>query len=185
MNSIFLQPKEIWRPRVSLMNTIKDRDLFEDDHVTTIVWYTGAVYWAPGSIFPASCVLDMTKYPNDQQTCSIDMISTSYSAARLNFTHSAGITKAGMDFFSKNNIWELKDTNIKIKDQTLFSSSIPGFQIEFTIQRRPTFLVMTIILPVVFLSMLNILVFIIPLGTRIGFGMTCLLAQTLFMSIIR
>ena len=45
-------------------------------------------------------------------------------------------------------------------------------QIQFTVKRRPTYLVLSIMLPLMFLSFLNNLVFVIPVetGSKIGYG---------------
>ncbi|XP_059159002.1 acetylcholine receptor subunit alpha-1-A-like [Physella acuta] len=59
-------------------------------------------------------------------------------------------------------------------------------QLTFKFKRRPNFLLINIILPIVFLSFLNILVFVIPVesGEKIGYGITVLLSLSVFMSIM-
>ncbi|XP_059158988.1 acetylcholine receptor subunit delta-like [Physella acuta] len=59
-------------------------------------------------------------------------------------------------------------------------------QLTFVMKRRPDFLLLNIILPVVLLSFLNLMVFVIPVdsGEKIGYGITVLLALTVYMSIV-
>ncbi|KAH9488927.1 hypothetical protein Btru_058754 [Bulinus truncatus] len=69
---------------------------------------------------------------------------------------------------------------------TLDKRDVFGDDMAFTIQRRPLFLLINTVLPVIFLSFLNILVFIIPAdsGEKIGYGITVLLALSVFLSIV-
>ncbi|XP_059158995.1 acetylcholine receptor subunit delta-like, partial [Physella acuta] len=67
-----------------------------------------------------------------------------------------------------------------------FDSQSCTVKITFFMKRRPTFLLINIILPVVFLSFLNLLVFVIPVesGEKIGYGITVLLSLSVYMSIV-
>ncbi|GFS26215.1 neuronal acetylcholine receptor subunit alpha-3, partial [Elysia marginata] len=58
--------------------------------------------------------------------------------------------------------------------------------ISFDLKRKPTFLVISTLLPIVFLSLLNLMVFVIPVdsGEKISYGITVLLALSVFMSIM-
>ena len=129
----------------------------------------------------------MTKYPFDQQVCSIDMVAMNYNTHKLDFVIYKGIDTAHMGFFTENNIWALQGTKLESHNIPFGKNHLSTFSIIFTIKRRPSFVVMNIILPVVFLALLNILVFLIPVesGEKIGFGITCLLALAVFLSIIR
>ncbi|XP_012944311.1 acetylcholine receptor subunit delta-like [Aplysia californica] len=45
-------PIRIWRPRLIVVNTVGDRDIFEDDNAPTIVMANGSTSWKPGGLFP-------------------------------------------------------------------------------------------------------------------------------------
>uniref|UniRef100_A0A2C9LNN1 Neurotransmitter-gated ion-channel ligand-binding domain-containing protein n=1 Tax=Biomphalaria glabrata TaxID=6526 RepID=A0A2C9LNN1_BIOGL len=47
-------PEKIWRPRVVLMNTLGDRDLFQDDVAPVFITNDGVANWVPGSLIPVS-----------------------------------------------------------------------------------------------------------------------------------
>ena len=164
-----------------------EHDLFQDNYGTLSVIATGDVYWGPGGVFPASCLLDMTRYPNDRQMCSIEMMSMKYLNTTLNHNLYVGRDNVSLDFFNENNIWELVSTKVELYEIQQFGLNvyIPAFRVKFTIQRRPDFVIMNVIFPAVFLSLLNISVFLIPVesGEKIGFGITCLLALAVSLSI--
>ncbi|KAH9488472.1 hypothetical protein Btru_062740 [Bulinus truncatus] len=175
-------PEKIWRPRVLMINTLEDRDLFDDDKAPVFVYSGGSVTWAPGSLFPASCELKMTKFPFDKHTCMIQMVAMSYSSDELQFT--AMPPTIGMSFYTDNGEWELQETYVTVSNMTSQDTSFSSFELTFTIARRPLFLLLNIFLPIVFLSFLNLLVFVIPVesGMKINYGITVLLALTTFMS---
>jgi len=61
----------------------------------------------------------------------------------------------------------------------------PVIKYTMNYKRRPVFLLITLILPAVFMALLNICVFFLPQesGERIGFSVTLLLAVVVFLTI--
>ncbi|KAH9488470.1 Acetylcholine receptor subunit alpha [Bulinus truncatus] len=177
-------PEKIWRPRVVLMNTLGDRDLFKDDVAPVFIGYTGEVGWAPGSLFPVSCELQLADYPFDEQTCTISLAAMTFKSDELIFVAASPNVK--FDFFVRNGEWDLKDSKVNVT--TLYTATWSGstLQLMFVLQRQPAFILLNIVLPVVFLSFLNIMVFVIPAdsGEKISYGITVLLALSVFLSIV-
>ncbi|XP_059158986.1 neuronal acetylcholine receptor subunit beta-3-like [Physella acuta] len=177
-------PEDIWRPRVVVMNTLKDRDPFKDDYSPVFVTNEGWASWIPGSLFPTSCELDLTDYPFDHQTCTIQFVAMTLSSDEMRFyTLSNNI---GLTFFTKNGEWDLVDTAINTSILYTGTINMASIEMKFMMKRRPNFLLLNIILPVVFLSFLNLLVFVIPVdsGEKVGYGITVLLALSVYMSIV-
>ncbi|GFN98803.1 neuronal acetylcholine receptor subunit alpha-7 [Plakobranchus ocellatus] len=183
-STISPKTKDVFRPRMTLLNTMGDRDLFKDDYAPVVIDSSGFTSWVPGSIFPVSCKLDLTKYPFDEQTCNIDMMLMNFAAEQLQFV--AVHSEVGRHFYIENGEWEIKYTNITAEVLNISNSRTSSLVISFTLERKPEFLVLSILLPIVFLSLLNLLVFLIPVdsGEKISFGITVLLALSVFMSII-
>ncbi|XP_005097365.1 neuronal acetylcholine receptor subunit beta-3-like [Aplysia californica] len=126
-----------------------------------------------------------TEYdPFDRQRCFIEMTSMGLPSSELIFTKQEEETL--LNFYVQNGEWELENASLTAGDITVSFSSVPGIQLEFVLKRRPTFFFLNILLPVVFLSLLNILVFIIPVnsGEKITYGITVLLAVSVFLSIV-
>ncbi|XP_059154939.1 neuronal acetylcholine receptor subunit alpha-6-like [Physella acuta] len=179
-------PEDIWRPRVVLVNTLGERDLFDDDKAPMFVFYDGLTYWVPGGLFPASCALDMTNYPFDKQKCSLQLlVAMTLTIQEMLFV--ARDSKAMTTFYTANGEWELVDSSVSVFNLSTYENiALSAINIEFSIKRRPLFLIFNVVLPVVFLSFLNILVFVIPVesGEKIAYGITVLLALSVFMSIV-
>ncbi|GFN98805.1 neuronal acetylcholine receptor subunit alpha-3 [Plakobranchus ocellatus] len=182
------KPKHIFRPRMVLLNTLGERDLFEDDYAMTFilrpvnVYSDGYTTWVPGSIFPASCKLDLTKYPFDKQNCQIQMVVMSYSEKEILFH--AFKDKAHFTFFTQNGEWDVAKSHVTTPTISVDGENLTSVVITFQLERKPVFLMICMILPIVFLSLLNLLVFVIPVdsGEKISYGITVLLALTVFMS---
>ncbi|KAK3778453.1 hypothetical protein RRG08_014080 [Elysia crispata] len=174
----------VFRPRLIMLNTMADRDLFEDDYAPLSVFSDGRVSWAPGSIFPASCKLDLTKYPFDEQHCQIEMLTMNFDKSELQFRASTGII--GEQFFTRNGQWDINNMSITTVLENIGFEEKSAVLISFSVRRKPTFLVISTLLPIVFLSLLNLLVFVIPVdsGEKISYGITVLLALSVFMSIM-
>uniref|UniRef100_A0A2C9LN65 Neurotransmitter-gated ion-channel ligand-binding domain-containing protein n=1 Tax=Biomphalaria glabrata TaxID=6526 RepID=A0A2C9LN65_BIOGL len=177
-------PEKIWRPRVVLMNTLGDRDLFQDDVAPVFITNDGVANWVPGSLIPVSCELQMTDYPFDEQTCTITFFAMQYTTSELVFV--AISSEVLLDFFVTHGEWELKDTGLNVTELISGTWVASAIQLKFKLKRRPTFLLINIVLPVVFLSFLNLLVFVIPAdsGEKISYGITVLLALSVFLSIV-
>ncbi|RUS86579.1 hypothetical protein EGW08_005660 [Elysia chlorotica] len=177
---IHVYPNDIWRPRMVLLNTLGARDLFEDDYSPTMITFDGHVSWYPGSLFPISCKLNLEKFPFDRQTCVIQMFAMGWSNFHLRFL--VGDGSIDLDNYATNGEWEL----ISATQTTDSEWDLAGFRVEIVIQRRSGFFVLNIVMPVVLLSFLNIVVFLIPVdsGEKISYGITVLLALAVFMSII-
>ena len=45
---------------------------------------SGTVHWEPGGVFKTMCVIDITYYPFDDQTCRLTFGAWSYHTAKMN-----------------------------------------------------------------------------------------------------
>ncbi|CAL1535035.1 unnamed protein product [Lymnaea stagnalis] len=177
-------PEQIWRPRLILMNTLGAIDPFNDDKAPVSVFSNGETYWTAGSLFSSSCQLHLTHYPFDTQTCEVKLFAMKYNEDELKFF--ATRPNVSLTYFTAHGEWNLEATELNIGTLKSGKSSISTIELKFYLRRRPSFLLLTIVLPVVFLSFLNILVFIIPVesGEKITYGITVLLALSVYMSIV-
>ncbi|XP_050394836.1 neuronal acetylcholine receptor subunit alpha-7-like, partial [Patella vulgata] len=87
-----------------------------------------------------------------------------------------------LDEYGANGQWNLISASIEKKDTIMKA----GVYIKLTIQRRRIFYVLNIILPVLFLSFMGALVFMLPAdaGEKISLAITILLAYIVFLTIV-
>ncbi|KAI8798513.1 acetylcholine receptor subunit delta [Biomphalaria glabrata] len=177
-------PENIWRPRMILMNTLEDRDLFDDDKAPVFISRDGDVTWVPGSLFPTSCKLNMASYPFDVQTCYIQLVAMTFSAMELQFqAMPEGVLTS---YYTVNGEWDIMSKQLVTFNIDTIGAQLAAIKITLVLKRRPTFFLLNVLLPVVFLAFLNIFVFLIPAesGEKISYGITVLLSLSVYMSTV-
>lgn len=140
----------------------------------------GDVLWKPYEVFETRCSIDITYFPYDKQKCDIVFIVWSYSVIEVSITKSS----KGIDFyeFEENSVWTVLKTYSKVQSDKYESEII--FTIE--LQRKPKYYVLNMILPVMCLSLLAMLVFLVPVdaGEKMSYSITVFLSFAVFLSII-
>ena len=88
----------------------------------------------------------------------------------------------GLAFYQENGAWEITKTRAFV-DYGKYG--MQTYHMEITLQRRSTFVVVSLILPITCMGFLNLLVFLLPpdSGERVGYSITVLLAITVFLTI--
>ena len=87
-----------------------------------------------------------------------------------------------LDQYENNSEWRLIDSNAYVE----LESDEAAVIYTLTIQRKPLYMVKTVILPVVMLSVLNLFVFVLPCdsGEKASYAVTVFLAFAVFLTII-
>ncbi|XP_060079902.1 neuronal acetylcholine receptor subunit alpha-6-like [Ylistrum balloti] len=179
VNGTHLKQKEIWTPPFMLVDSAEDVKIIGDEDMHLSVDYTGVVMWSPPARILSACDADVTYYPFDRQTCVMRYMPWGYTASeiQLNVIYSSFL----MDIFSENPTWKLISTGFK-------SVQTPFLRFEMSVQfeRRNAFFVVNLILPIIFMCLTNMFVFLIPAdsGDRMGFSTTLLLTIAVFLSIV-
>ncbi|XP_059169185.1 neuronal acetylcholine receptor subunit beta-2-like [Physella acuta] len=136
----------------------------------------GDTFWAPAVAVSVSCKMSVQRFPFDAHSCSVKFVSMLHDADEVVFEPEEETVNT--DLFAENGEFELTSTRIKkYIDFKMDGLTLSGFQIDFNFTRRPTVTVMTVIVPVAFVSSISIAHFVIP-GSyleKIAFGMTVLL----------
>ncbi|XP_012944346.1 acetylcholine receptor subunit delta-like [Aplysia californica] len=216
-------PKQVWRPRLVLLNTMGDRDLFEDDPAPMHVLDSGLTVWYPGGLFLVSCSMDVTNFPFDEQICVLRKLYNTFSSSpqgreilkqnipsslhsmsqtrrsarvdsvRPSGAHIGGLRKAVQteevgvirDLANKLHTEYEVDASEDLAQELEHLKVIQSANIIFNVRRRSMLLLINTVLPTIFLSLLNIMVFLIPeeSGEKVSFGITVFMALTLFLSV--
>ena len=125
--------------------------------------------------------MDFSNFPFDQHECRVLMIFFQLDhELELVFLDNADIK-----WLIPNGEWEV--LGIKhLPSSLFFENTFQSFYLVLTIKRRPEFVLVTVLLPTIFLSALSALVFVLPRssGERASFSTTLLLALTLFLGTV-
>ena len=135
-------------------------------------------------ILLTSCRIDARFFPFDTQHCELRFGSWSYDVSKLDLqiSHPDDVRVE----FVENGVWELHE--LRVHRELRECCVVPFSEIEILVllNRRPMFHVLSVILPSVLLSLMNLMVFMLPTesGEKVSLGITNLLALVLFQQLI-
>ncbi|OWF34551.1 Neuronal acetylcholine receptor subunit alpha-3 [Mizuhopecten yessoensis] len=185
INSSRVSLNHIWHPDILFRNEIGNkRGMKDTDFVDPTVYSTGEVVWWPGKEVRTKCEIDTTKYPFDEQECILAIGKWYSDDSKIHIIPVS--PKPDITYYEESEQWHLLDTYVKI--DTRLESHLEFSRIFYIIKvkRRSTFFIMNVIMPVLCLSFLNQLCFVLPLdsGEKTGMCMAIFLTFAVFLSLI-
>ena len=142
---------------------------------------TEKLLWNPFEVFETRCSLDATYFPFDRQICRITLVIWTHTVDEVAIEKS----KDGFVYdeqFQENSVWKIESVSHEVARETRESR----ITFTFKLKRKPLYYVINIILPIIFLGLLNGLVFVIPFqsGEKTGYSVTVFLSLAVFLTII-
>lgn len=167
----------IWRSPLVNDNTSGNQKVFGIDNSYLYISSSGFVVWEPDQNLRFCCSIDTTYSPFDSQRCVMTVEPSGLQKDELKFFTNSLVD---LSSYSSNSEWDLPGTSIVVDN-----SDGAKMDVVLSFKRRPSFMIITLIMPVMFLAALNIFVFILPQvsGERKGFAITMLLSMVVFMTI--
>ncbi|XP_060556065.1 acetylcholine receptor subunit alpha-1-A-like [Ruditapes philippinarum] len=178
LDQLVIESDNVWTPNLVLLNTVEKLKKIGDSWQLIRFLPDGFAYYFPGDVFSATCQVDVTYYPWDRHKCSFSFAPWAQSETEIIFSPIGD--KVFTTYFSENGIWHFYNSSI---------GHTPGsFFIDFTLylKRKPVFVLLNVVLPIIFMAFLNTLVFAIPVesGERISYSITVLLALAVFLTFV-
>ena len=180
ITSVFMGYKEVWVPELILTNPSQKVDSFGKDWQLIRYFYTGVAAWMPGDLIKSTCFLDVRYFPFDIQECKVEMYALGYTVEEVKLVL---ITDhIDTDMLINHGSWNVLNTSVSVD----IIGSLSRLTLCFRLERKSQFIIVNIILPILFLCLLNILVFVLPTesGERVSYAITVLLAIAVFMTIV-
>ncbi|OWF37794.1 neuronal acetylcholine receptor subunit alpha-3-like [Mizuhopecten yessoensis] len=175
--SYFYVPQNaVWKPDISLQNGFTKLKELGDDVILVKVSYRGRIYWKPFEVFETKCDIDITNFPFDHQNCKL--IFRMWTSQPQDVKFALKNPALNTQLYEPNGVWELTSTKIELTYGDVVVSLI--------LHRRPEFYLLTLICPIILLSVLAIFTFVIPVnsGEKMGYSMTVHLAFAVFLTIV-
>lgn len=124
----------------------------------------------------SACDIDITYYPFDSQRCDIDIMA----AERIYYVKLFSGDRLRMDTYTEDGSWDIVDTEVYYDTSLEFST----LRYSFILKRKTTYYMLTMLLPLLFLSCTTTVVFAIPTdsGEKMGTSITVLLAYSFYLS---
>ncbi|XP_053385112.1 acetylcholine receptor subunit alpha-like [Mercenaria mercenaria] len=181
-HSALFKLSDVWYPKLVLTNPYSKLSDLGDDWMIVRIYNSGYTSFVPGAVFDASCSVDVTYYPFDTQTCSLAFNTWGYVGTEVYLI--PFMEEVDTTHFTKNGEWTLNSTSVTRIPGGLYTSDTIYFN--FSIKRKPMFLIINVILPIIFMAVINMLVFLLPAesGERVSYSVTVLLALAVFMTLV-
>lgn len=177
-----LYVKDIWVPKLVNMNPYGSIKMLGMSEMLCEISYDGYISFVLPDMFESTCDADVTNYPFDSQTCSLIYYIPGYYTDDINLD--ASDPTIDMVLYEENGLWKITNTSVTVATQ------VTDFQIlklTVNMERRTTYYIAGLLLPILLMNSIQLLVFIIPVesGERIGYSITVLLAIAVFLTIIQ
>ncbi|XP_069125528.1 acetylcholine receptor subunit beta-like [Argopecten irradians] len=173
----YFSKTQVWTPSISLSSGIATDLLTPTSSVGASRYgYAFALY---SKFLISTCSPDITYYPYDIHNCTLYFtVMEPYNVVDLN------INPSTENYDNTDNLfWIVTRTGTGKYYSSNFTATI---SISYSLERRPTYLLYTIMLPVCLLNFVTLLAFILPAesGERVSFATTMLLTLTMYMTIM-
>ena len=136
-----------------------------------------------------ACSLDIYNFPFDVQNCSLTFTSWLHTIQDINITlwRSPEEVRSDKSIFINQGEWELLEVFPQFKEFSIdISNSYAEMKFYVIIRRRPLFYAVSLLLPSIFLMVVDIVGFCLPpdSGERVSFKITLLLGYSVFLIIV-
>ncbi|XP_052245789.1 acetylcholine receptor subunit alpha-like [Dreissena polymorpha] len=172
---------DVWVPELILTSPSDDVESLGAAWNRIRYFADGTAVWLPVALVTSTCTVDVEFYPLDTQTCTLSYIAMGwYDSGEVFFlpaTEEVDITS-----FSEHPMWDLVETTAKSEQVGRYSQ----VSFSFKLKRRPAYVFVNVVLPILLLKVLNLLVFLLvpKSGERVSFCITVLLSIAVFMTIV-
>ena len=181
IDSIVVDSEHFCKPDLILGNPAEEVVDFKGYFSKVKYSSDGLATWQPGSVTKSYCYIQIPAFPFDMHTCFIRILSwgTTPSEVVIKTTSNDPL----LHFYSTNTEWDLTETSSTV---LVADGLTPMLVFALKLRRKSAFLVVNIIAPLVCLSILNTVVFLLPYesGERVSFSTTVLLSFTVFLNVI-
>jgi hypothetical protein len=187
ITSVFLKADKIWSPTsICVYNDIGDEKCIKANQDMLTVHSSGLVSYMKYKYIVSQCVIDVTSYPFDSHMCTIIIGNLNRDTEYLHFN--ANNSNFLDDYLLPNEVWNIQSTTFFLKEyyEPLISNIKQQFDFQIQLKRKSFYVVISTLLPVVILSVLNLLCFWVPIesGEKMGFCMAIFLTFAVFLTMI-
>ncbi|XP_059160794.1 neuronal acetylcholine receptor subunit non-alpha-2-like [Physella acuta] len=187
VEEIIVSQSAVWLPDILVENTAQNFAEIGSDSILVSIKDDGHISWEPGILTKTICEVNIGKYPFDYQRCEIKFLTWMHTNKTLDVQ--PGSDLVSLDATISNGEWDIKSAIARpyfYPSTYKVGTAHTGVKFIIELMRKRTFYVLNTIIPVVMLSLLNVLVFLLPAssGEKMALAVTVLLSFTVYLSII-
>ncbi|NXT21205.1 5HT3A protein, partial [Syrrhaptes paradoxus] len=187
LTQISLPTESIWVPDILINEFV---DVGRSPHVPYVyVGHHGEVQNLKPIQVMTACSLDIYNFPFDVQNCSLTFTSWLHHIRDINLSlwRQPELVQFDRSVFMNQGEWELLHVLSHFQEFSVKSSdSYAEMKFYVVIRRRPLFYTVSLLLPSIFLMLMDIVGFYLPpnSGERVSFKVTLLLGYSVFLIIV-
>ncbi|XP_077981968.1 neuronal acetylcholine receptor subunit alpha-9-like [Glandiceps talaboti] len=174
----------IWQPDTVIYSSVR-HDSLRQMESEAILTNNGMVTAIQFYIIEATCAIDATLFPFDEQRCDFKFASWSYHGGLLNYVPAPN---SSVDKFIGNGEWELLEMPVECVSDMHFccEKPFPGITYTLHLKRRSTFYVVNIVFPSFLAYILISVGFYMPSdsGERMSLCVISILSQFVFLTVV-
>ncbi|XP_060071527.1 neuronal acetylcholine receptor subunit alpha-6-like [Ylistrum balloti] len=181
IKTIKMRETFVWAPTFVVANGADDIYIKGTKSEDSTVLYdnTGKASLILSGLISTTCDPDITYYPYDVHQCNLQFTTKEpMNEVSLNFDAVFILPGADSNLFWKLEYSEMRAYNVQNTNTFI--------EVTFALERRPTFSLYNILVPVCLLNFVNLLAFVLPAdsGERVSFATTILLTISVYMTIM-
>lgn len=176
----------VWLPNVHILNTANSASVYQFQEGTLDSEMSYVTYKSTGEALitflavlqTTSCTTDVTNYPSDVYSCNITVVTIDHTPSINLQTTSLRVD----DLHTYPN----SEWTITYEVENGSSSHFPGVNFVVILSRKPFFLLLNLLFPVIILTLLNGFSFLIPIESdeRLSFATSLFIVFILFLTTI-
>ncbi|KAK6169550.1 hypothetical protein SNE40_020584 [Patella caerulea] len=177
---VSMPAKRIWTPDIYISNSRSNKPyLFIPDDYILSIQHNGTILWFVGGSVETHCKLNVRTFPFDTQICAIEIAQWSSYVSQVRLAAHGHLDSC---MFEPSGTWKLAGLSAKV--ETICSGSQQMLKFELTLTRLPMFYIIAIIIPVCLLTILNPVVFLVPVesGEKISLAISILLSYSVILA---
>ena len=180
ISHLTMHSDRIWKPELVISNPADTIYVFGENPTSVRYSNDGLAFWRPGLVTKTLCDIQTPAYPFDVHACYIGVIV--WGAIPSEIIIGTPLNSVVTSVYARNPEWSLTDSSAL----SFTSGQMAGVTFGIQFSRNSAFLVINIVIPIVFLDLLNPVVFLLPheSGERVTFSVTILLSFTVFLNVI-
>lgn len=181
INFLRLPADKVWIPAVCNMHEISGRRCLtyssvENTNSEVEIESNGHVSLSEAMESIILCSFNVQKFPFDIQICTFTFFASTKQSHSLELMHNQ--SSFDSRYFIGNEEWGLISTNVQKNAWKL--------EMKIELRRRPLFLTLTLVFPIITLSFMNVFCFVLPIesGEKMGMSVAVFLTFAVFGSIL-
>lgn len=169
---------KFWMPHLIMLTNVNKLDKTGESWQRVRFTHEGEALVIQADAFSTLCSVDLTYFPWDSHWCDFEFSTVAYSSLEMSIQPMFDTVTTS--YLKENGAWKFIDSYVTGR----YDNASMLFSIR--LERKPLYVLVNIILPIIALAFLNAVIFLIPAdsGERISYSITVLLAVAVFLTLV-